>query len=79
MTTEINTFEEEFVPRGRAWILLAQLALCFSRSCALSSGVDEVADNARALSGAGPDACAAADVQRDQGAQSDFPGRAHPP
>jgi hypothetical protein len=36
MTTEINTFEEEFVPRRRAWILLAQLALCFSLYCVLS-------------------------------------------
>jgi hypothetical protein len=36
MTTEINTFEEEFLPRRQAWILLAQLALCFSLYCALS-------------------------------------------
>ena len=36
MTTEINTFEEELIPRRRAWILLAQLALCFSAYCVLS-------------------------------------------
>jgi hypothetical protein len=36
MTREINTFEEEFLPRREAWILLAQLALCFSLYCALS-------------------------------------------
>jgi hypothetical protein len=36
MTTEINTLEEEFIPRRRAWLLLAQLALCFSLYCVLS-------------------------------------------
>jgi hypothetical protein len=36
MTAEINTFEAEFIPRKRAWILLAELALCFSFYCVLS-------------------------------------------
>jgi hypothetical protein len=36
MTPEINTFEEEFIPKKRAWILLALLALCFSLYCVLS-------------------------------------------
>jgi hypothetical protein len=36
MTTEINTFEETFIPQGRAWILLGLLALCFSSYCVLS-------------------------------------------
>jgi hypothetical protein len=36
MTAEINAFEEEFVPRKRAWILLAQLAMCFMLYCVLS-------------------------------------------
>ena len=36
MATEINTFEEEFIPRRRAWILLALLAICFMSYCVLS-------------------------------------------
>ena len=36
MTTEINTFQEEYIPQKRAWILLATLALCFSFYCVLS-------------------------------------------
>jgi hypothetical protein len=36
MTTEINTFEEEFIPKRRAWILLGQVALCFLFYCVLS-------------------------------------------
>jgi hypothetical protein len=36
MATEINTFEEEFIPRQRAWILLALLAFCFGFYCVLS-------------------------------------------
>jgi hypothetical protein len=36
MTTEINTFEEEFIPRRRAWLLLALLAICFASYCILS-------------------------------------------
>jgi hypothetical protein len=36
MTTEINTFEETFVPQRRAWILLVLFALCFSLYCVLS-------------------------------------------
>jgi hypothetical protein len=36
VTAEINTFEEEFIPRRRSWLLLAQLALCFSLYCVLS-------------------------------------------
>jgi hypothetical protein len=36
VTTEINTFEEEFIPPERAWILLVMLAGCFSFYCVLS-------------------------------------------
>jgi hypothetical protein len=36
MATEIDTFEEEFVPRERAWFLLILLAVCFSFYCGLS-------------------------------------------
>lgn len=36
MATEINTFEEEFVPRRRAWNFLALLAICFMSYCVLS-------------------------------------------
>jgi hypothetical protein len=36
MTTEINTFEVEFIPRRRAWILLALFAICFMLFCVLS-------------------------------------------
>jgi hypothetical protein len=36
MTTEISTFDEEFIPRRRAWLLLALLAICFMSYCVLS-------------------------------------------
>jgi hypothetical protein len=36
MKREINTFEEEFLPKRQAWLFLAQLAFCFSLYCALS-------------------------------------------
>ena len=36
MTTETNTFEEEFIPRRRASLLLALLAICFLSYCVLS-------------------------------------------
>ena len=36
MTMEINTFDEEFVPRQQAWLLLALLAICFVSYCVLS-------------------------------------------
>ncbi len=36
MATEINTFEEEFIPPGRAWILLALLAVFFVLCSVLS-------------------------------------------
>jgi hypothetical protein len=36
LTAEINTFEDEFVSRRRAWILLALLAICFGLCCVLS-------------------------------------------
>jgi hypothetical protein len=36
MTTETNTFEEEFIHRGRAWLYLALLAICFMSYCVIS-------------------------------------------
>jgi hypothetical protein len=36
MTPEVNTFEEEFLPRRRAWLLLALFAICFMSCCVLS-------------------------------------------
>lgn len=36
MTAEINTFEEEFIPRRRAWLLLALFAICFISYCVLT-------------------------------------------
>jgi hypothetical protein len=36
MTTEINTFEEEFIPQRRAFLLLALLAIFFLSYCVLS-------------------------------------------
>ena len=36
MTPEVDTFEQEFIPRGLAWKLLVWLALCFTSYCAIA-------------------------------------------
>jgi len=36
MTAEINTFEEEFISRRSAWLLLVLFAICFMSYCVLS-------------------------------------------